>query len=153
MSEEREVAEAVVAVEPEPSEREHARLRRGDKLKSTAAVLTALAALIAATGAFLKTFDHSVTESAYNTLSESIVKLSDRQQKTTEDVAMLRGYLEGLSRAPMPAPVMDAGVASRDAGRTRQPLPAVAPSAPPAVAPSAPPVRPPSFSAAISTKE
>ena len=179
MPEEREVAEAlehaVAAVESEPSGHaltEHARSVRSDKLKSTAAVLTALAALIAATGAFLKTLDHGVTESAYNTLSDSIVKLSDRQQKTTEDVAMLRGYLDGLSRTPMPvsAPtsassaspspirepvtvtltVVDAGApASRDAGRVHTFVNLVPSQPPPAVAPPAPPVKPPSFAAAI----
>jgi hypothetical protein len=145
MSEEHETVAAV----------EHARLRKGDRTKSWVAVLTALAALIAAVSAFMKTLDHGVTESAYNTLSDSIVKLSDRQQKTTEDIAMLRGYLDGLSRSPMPsaAPmptgetatvtltVIDAG-APRDAGRVRPP--------PPAVAPPAAPVKPPSFAAAIS---
>jgi len=146
----------------EPPEHAHARLRKGDKLKSLAALLTAGTALLAALGAFLKTFDHGVTESAYNTLSESIVKLSDQQRRTQEDVAMLRGYLDGLSHAPLaatgsgaapPPPIVDAGAPHPppsatttitfnivDAGHARVPV----------VAPPAPPVKPPPFAAAIS---
>ena len=167
--EQREVADAlehaVAAVESEPPGHvmaEHARLRRGDKLKSTAAVLTALAALIAATGAFLKTLDHGVTESAYNTLSVSIVKLSDQQQRTGEDVAMLRGYLDGLSRAPIasasasptPPPTSEkltVVLTPIDAGAMFAPRSSyVHVSPPPTVAPPAAPVKPPSFAAAIS---
>ena len=174
MPEEREVAEAlehaVAAVEAEPSGHaltEHARSVRSDKLKSTAAVLTALAALIAATGAFLKTFDHGVTESAYNTLSESIVKLSDQEQKTQQDVASIRGYLDGLSRAPMaPSPgfspmavpsmsfsLADAGVSSFQArplatSAMSMKILSLEPSPPEVHAPSAP-VKPPSFNVAV----
>jgi hypothetical protein len=173
----RQVAEAleqaVIAVESEPPGHvmaEHVRLRKGDRAKSWAAVLTALAALIASVGAFLKTLDHGVSENVYNTLSENIVKLSDQQQKTSQDVAMLRGYLDGLSRAPLPTatsaapvstgssasvptsvPVVDAGAVfvARDAGHPRT-LASLAGSPPPVVAPPAPPVKPPSFAAAIS---
>ena len=173
------IENAVAAVESEPpghvipEHAEHARLRKGDKLRSMAAVITALAALLAALGAFLKTFDHGVSKNVYDTLSESIVKLSDQQRRTQEDVAMLRGYLDGLSRAPMPAtPItssasasppptsatatviltpIDAGapIVARDAGHGHT-LASLAGSPPPAVAPPAPPVRPPSFAAATS---
>ncbi len=166
MSEEREVADAlehaIAAVESEPPGHvlvEHARLRRGDKLKSTAAVLTALAALVAATGAFFKTLDHGVTESAYNTLSASIVKLSDQEQKTQEDVANIRGYLDGLAHAAPGTVVVPSSV---DAGAPKilswTPPPSHGPwtlgtganAPPPMLHTPAAPVKPPSFETAIS---
>jgi hypothetical protein len=138
--------EPLEQVEP-PEHAAHARLRKGDRFRSLSAVLAAVAAVITSAAAFLKSMNHDVTESAYNTLSESIVKLSDQQRRTQEDVAMLRGYLDGVSHAPLAssaAPlVVDAGA----------PLVATVPThtgRPPAVAPPAPPVKPPPFAAAIS---
>ena len=114
------VAEALDAAEPanddqpsshglgkaEPSllfARGRAKAAKIDKLKPYAGILTAVAALLAALGAFLKTFDHSVTKDAYEALSLEIVKLGEEEQRTQTDLANLRGYLDGISRAPLAA--------------------------------------------------
>ena len=93
--------------------------KKKDWIKSWASLLTAAAALFAAAGAFIKTFDHSITENAYNTLSKQIGDLSDEQQKNHEDLVKLQGYLDGVARAPLvPVPTASATVAttSVDAG-------------------------------------
>src|SRR5271156_3427027 len=59
----------------------------GSKSSQLPALLLAGAAFLASLGAFLKTFDHSTTEGTYKTTSDLIVKLSERQQKTDEQVA------------------------------------------------------------------
>jgi hypothetical protein len=72
-----------------------------DILKEWGGLLAGIAGVLTAIGALAKSCDHSVTQSAYNTLSDSITKLSDQQQKDHGDLANLRGYLDGLSHAPM----------------------------------------------------
>ena len=72
-----------------------------DKAKGIAALTTAVAALLASFGAFAQTCDHSVTESAYNALSANITKLADQEQKNQQDIAQLRGYLDGITHAPI----------------------------------------------------
>lgn len=164
------VAEAIEAAEKAieglPSSRAPKHSTRSDRLKSGAVFLASGAGLLASLGALLKTCDHSVTESAYNTLSESIVKLSDQEQKTQQDVSSIRGYLDGLSRAPLPPPspgasppllfLADAGASFqlRTFSSKPEPTPNITftyeptPPPPPQVhAPSAP-VKPPSFTAA-----
>jgi len=73
-------------------------------LKGWATVIAALAALITAIGSWYKPQDTTVEKNAYETLSTSIAKLSDEEQKSHEDVANLRGYLDGISRAPLLVP-------------------------------------------------
>jgi hypothetical protein len=110
------------------------------KLKAWASVITSMAALVASLGAFLKACDHTLTQNAYNTLSDNITKLSDEQQKNHEDLLSLRGYLDGLSRSPLgPAPTpslppeVDAGspphMAPNAWTKSGHPTPAVAASA------------------------
>ena len=169
--EEEGVAEAIEAAEKAidllPSDKPPRRSTRSDRLRSGAVFLASGAGLLASLGALLKTCDHSVTESAYNTLSESIVKLSDQEQKTQQDVASIRGYLDGLSRAPMaPSPgfspmavpsmslsLADAGVSSFQArplatSAMSMKILSLEPSPPEVHAPSAP-VKPPSFNVAV----
>lgn len=145
--------------------------KKRDWLKSWASFFTAVAALLAAAGAFIKTFDHSITENAYNTLSGQIEKLSDQQQKNHEDLVALQGYLDGLQHAPLiPSPTATAMAQSVDAGtltplvRPPRPLPStsataaipqdagpitfaiVSPPPLPSVHPKPPPVKPPPWS-------
>jgi hypothetical protein len=76
-----------------------------EKFKPWIHLITSVTALIAAGGAFLKTFDHSLTQNAYNTLAESITKIQDEQRGNHEDLVKLQAYLDGLARNPiMPAP-------------------------------------------------
>lgn len=71
---------------------------------------TALTAL----GALLKTFDHSVTQNAYETLKASYTQLALEQQKTNADVARIQGWLDGEAHAlELPAPAVPQAV---DAG-------------------------------------
>ena len=148
------VAEALDAAEPanddqpsshglgkaEPSllfARGRAKAAKIDKLKPYAGILTAVAALLAALGAFLKTFDHSVTKDAYEALSLEIVKLGEEEQRTQTDLANLRGYLDGISRAPLAAiatPSLSSSPAPADAGAV-----AVHPFTTAATKPSKPP--------------
>lgn len=93
-----EVVDALVESDPPPA---HGKPKWTDKAKGVAALTTAVAALVASFGAFAKTCDHSVTESAYNTLSANITKLSDIEQKNQQDIAQLRGYLDGITHAPI----------------------------------------------------
>jgi len=60
--------------------------------------ITATAALLASVGALAKPQDHSVTKTAYDTLSSGIKEISDEQKRDHDDVVALRGYLEGLTR-------------------------------------------------------
>ena len=60
--------------------------------------ITAAAALLASVGALAKPQDHSVTKSAYDTLSVGIKQVADEQRRDHDDVVALRGYLEGLTR-------------------------------------------------------
>lgn len=166
-----------VLVESDPPPAHHGdKPRWTDKAKSLAAITTAMAALIAAFGAFAKTCDHSVTESAYNALSANITKLSDQEQKNQQDIAQLRGYLDGLSHAPiLPSPAPPATASTVPApGAVRHPHPAplassaaatpqdagvitfaIVPPAdvalPPARPPAAP-VKPTSFEKAVESK-
>jgi hypothetical protein len=77
-------------------------LEHGSSKAQLPALLLAGAAFLASLGAFLKTFDHSTTEGTYKTTSDLIVKLNERQEKTDQQVAAIRGYLDGLTRTPMP---------------------------------------------------
>jgi hypothetical protein len=83
-----------------------------EKMRSTISLMTHVVALMAATGAFFKTCDHSVTKSAYDALSADIQKLSDQDQKNHDDLVAIHGYLDGLSRNPLTpiATLADAGV-------------------------------------------
>jgi hypothetical protein len=113
------VAHAVEKTTESDPPPKHDEPKKKDRLKSMASLLTAIAALLAAGGAFIKTFDHSITENAYNTLSKQIGDLSDEQQKNHEDLVKLQGYLDGVARAPLvPVPTTSATVAttSVDAG-------------------------------------
>jgi hypothetical protein len=74
--------------------------QKSSLLKEWGGLLAGIAGVLTAAGALLKSADHSVTQSAYNTLSESIAKLSDQQQKDHEDMANIRGYLDGMARTP-----------------------------------------------------
>jgi len=73
-------------------------------LKGWATIIAAVAALITSVVSAVKPQDTSVTKNAYVTLSSSISKLSDAEQKNHEDIANLRGYLDGISRAPLLVP-------------------------------------------------
>jgi len=64
--------------------------------------IAAVAALITAMGAFFKPQDHSVTKTAYDTLSASITQIAEGQKRDHDDVVALRGYLDGLTRAGVP---------------------------------------------------
>jgi hypothetical protein len=154
---------------------------KGYKLKEVVTFMTALAALLAAIGAFWKTFDHSVTEGTYKTTTDLIVKLDERQQKSEADIAGIRGYLDGLSHAPITIPVPNVGgggMGGSGGSPNTNPIPTLrpipwppasasafhptsdgglitlaiqAPPLPPPRAP-APPVRPPSFDVAAAAK-
>jgi hypothetical protein len=65
--------------------------------------IAAAAALVTALGAFFKPPDHSVTKTAYETLSSGIKDLSDEQKRDHEDLVRLRGYMDGLTRAGVPS--------------------------------------------------
>ena len=94
------------------------------KIRSLAALCLAGASLLATLGTFLKTCDHSVTESAYNTLAADIVKLSDQQEKFSQDVANMHGFLEGMNHTLYtPAPVPTMMMSPLDAGVTITPTP------------------------------
>jgi hypothetical protein len=94
------------------------------KLRSVAALILASASLLATIGTFAKTCDHSVTENAYTTLSANIAQLAETQKQNHDDIVAMRGYLDGLARAPMTDIVADAGVPF--------PMPAGPPPKPPA---------------------
>ena len=88
-------------------------LEHGDRKQSQLpSLLLAGAAFLASLGAFLKTFDHSTAEGTYKTTSDLIVKLSERQEKTDQQVAAIRGYLDGLSHTPILGTVSPAPAAS-----------------------------------------
>ena len=98
----------------------------GSKSSQLPALLLAGAAFLASLGAFLKTFDHSTTEGTYKTTSDLIVKLSERQQKTDEQVAAIRGYLDGLTHTQMtvsPAPAASSEPAPMATHSTPSPSP------------------------------
>ncbi len=80
------------------------------KIRSLAALVLAATSLLATLGTFIKTCDHSVTENAYETLSQGIQKAQDDQRQNHEDIVAIRSYLEGLSRAPLLPSIGDAGV-------------------------------------------
>jgi hypothetical protein len=82
------------------------------QLRSLAALFTALAALVASVGALVKTFDHSVTENSYNTLSQGIQDVVAAQQRNHDDLTALHGYLDGLVRAGALGPPASPGAAS-----------------------------------------
>jgi len=82
--------------------------KKREKMRSTISLLTHIVALLAASGAFLKTCDHSVTKNAYDALSENIQKLADQQKQNHDDLVAIHGYLDGLARAPMTAPAESA---------------------------------------------
>jgi len=98
------------------------------KLRSVAALILASASLLATIGTFAKTCDHSVTENAYTTLSANIAQLAETQKQNHDDIVAMRGYLDGLARAPMTDIAPDAGV-----------VPFALPSA---VTPTHPPAKP-----------
>lgn len=93
-----EVAHTVAEVAEEP------KVGKKMDLKGWAAVIAAIAALVTSVGSWFKPQDTSVTKNAYETLSVSIAKLSDSNQKNHEDIANLRGYLDGVSHAPLIPP-------------------------------------------------
>ena len=101
------------------------------KLRSLAALILASTSLLATLGTFIKTCDHSVTQNAYETLSQGIQKAQDDQRQNHEDIVAIRSYLEGLSRAPMSA--------SLDAGAVASPIPSTSASS---TAPTASSLRP-----------
>lgn len=82
--------------------------KKRDKVRSTISLLTHFVALLAASGAFLKTCDHSVTKNAYEALSQNIQKLADQQKQNHDDLVAIHGYLDGMARAPMTAPAESA---------------------------------------------
>ncbi len=109
------------------------------KMRSLAAVILACASLIGTIGSLYKSCDHSVTENAYATLTTGIQKNTEAEQQNHQDIVAIRGYLDGLARAPMtmpPAPAMDAGA------------PAIAPSTPTPAPTLTPLVRPKPVTAA-----
>lgn len=127
-------------------------------LKEWGGLLAGAAGVLTAAGALLKSCDHSVTQSAYVTLSGSIAKLSDQEQRDHADLASLRGYLDGMARrAPQEAPAADEAGKPAGAPQGRRPPPRAPrpepPPAPPAetsmpvptVSPPPPPVRAPDF--------
>lgn len=69
-------------------------------LKEWGGLLAGVAGVLTAAGALLKSCDHSVTQSAYDTLGVSIAKLADQQQRDHNDLANLRGYIDGMARTP-----------------------------------------------------
>jgi len=110
--------------------------------------ITATAALLASVGALAKPQDHSVTKTAYDTLSSGIKEISDEQRRDHDDVVALRGYLEGLTRekvilSPTVTTVTDVAKppesSHRRAGGARRP--AVAVMASPVVAQKPEPVQ------------
>jgi len=131
-------AEAIEALaeDPHKGDRKSTGFLADHKLRSLAALILACASLLATFGTFLKTCDHSVTQNAYDSLSQNITKLSDNQEKMSQDVANLRGYIDGLTHtAPPSVSTLDAGAA----------LDAAAPMASASTAPPLHPlVRPPS---------
>jgi hypothetical protein len=102
-------------------------------LKGWAAIIAALAAMLTSVGSWYKPQDTSVEKTAYETLSTSISKLSDSEQKNHEDISNLRGYLDGISRAPLLVP---ADTATSSPAPT--PLPADAPHPAPHAAATSP---------------
>ena len=122
---------AEVLEEPPPSRKGSV---KAEKLKGAAALVLAAASLLASLGAFLKTFDHSTTEGTYKTTSDLIVKLNERQEKTDQQVAAIRGYLDGLSHTPIMGTVGP------------PPAPSEEPAPPPTHRPSHPPTAPASTS-------
>jgi hypothetical protein len=60
-------------------------------------VIAAMAALVTALGAFFKPPDHSVTKTAYDTISVGMKQIADEQRLDHDDIVKLRGYLEGLA--------------------------------------------------------
>jgi hypothetical protein len=71
------------------------------RIKAYSSLITHVVALLAAAGAFAKSCDHSVSKNVYNTLSDSITKVSDNQDKLARDVANIHGYLEGRDQRPL----------------------------------------------------
>src|SRR5271169_729647 len=101
-------AEAIEALveDPHKGDRKSTGFLADHKLRSLAALILACASMLATLGTFIKTCDHSVTQNAYDSLSQNITKLSDDQVKMSEDVANLRGYIDGLTHAtPPPVPL------------------------------------------------
>ncbi len=126
-------------------------------LKEWGGLLAGVAGVLTAAGALLKSCDHSVTQSAYDTLGASIAKLSDQQQRDHNDLANLRGYLDGMARTPpalRPASQLSdvvGGTALTPLDRSTltrvtPPLPASAPVPPvPTVSPAPKLIRAPDF--------
>jgi hypothetical protein len=100
MAEDHKAADAVEAAAEAIEKIESGKGKLPSRVQNITSLALAAAAVITSFGAFGKTCDHSVTESAYNTLAANISKLSDNQEKLGQDVANMHGYLEGI-RAPL----------------------------------------------------
>ena len=114
------------------------------RIKAYGSLMTHAVALLAAAGAFAKSCDHSVSKNVYNTLSDSITKVSDNQDKLARDVANIHGYLEGRDQRPLgstaPSPYSAGSGSSSELYLAAPPPPATAAPARPVHAAAAKPV-------------
>jgi hypothetical protein len=80
-----------------------------DSSKNTVpALLTAFAALLTALAAFLHKPEETDAKATYEELSKSLAEVSQATTQNYKDIASLRGYLDGLARAPLVTPTSTA---------------------------------------------
>jgi hypothetical protein len=79
------------------------------RIKSVGTLVAAIAALIAALGAWFKPQDQSINKATYEELSKVLKELADAQDKNHDDIVALRGYVEGtVAKNSGPIPVTSA---------------------------------------------
>jgi hypothetical protein len=73
--------------------------RLARRLRSYAALVAAVAALLASVKALAKPTDNRPVKASFETLSEEIRKLADTQAKQHDDIVALQAYIQGYIKA------------------------------------------------------
>jgi hypothetical protein len=76
--------------------------KKPSKMRDLATLISAVTAMIVAIGSYFRPQDHTVTQKSYETCVDGIAKIQDAEQKNHDDIANLRGFVEGYTHGHVP---------------------------------------------------